>query len=81
MARYRVKPGYCLHLPNQAFGQSGEEVELNGDLEQEVLASQGWKIEPVPEGAAKGQPHETGQVEREVRRPPKDRAIKEATAK
>lgn len=81
MAKYRVKPGYCLHLPNQAFHQSGEELDLVGDLEQEVLASQGWKIEPVLAGADKGQPHETGQVEREVSKPPKDRAIKEAKTK
>ena len=62
MARYRVKPGYCLHLPHQAFAQSGEEVELAGDLEQEVLASQGWKIEPVlaepDKGSRRNRPEE-----------------------
>ena len=77
MARYRVKPGYCLHLPHQAFAQSGEEVELAGDLEQEVLAGQGWKIEPVLAEPDK-EKEPTG---REVNEPPKDRAIKEAKAK
>ena len=79
MARYRVKPGYCLHLPHQAFAQSGEEVELAGDLEQEVLASQGWKIEPVPAEPDKEAKNRTGREE--VNEPPKDRAIKEAKAK
>ena len=74
MAKYKVKPGYCLHLPYQAFAQAGEEVELGGDLEQEVLAGQGWKIEPVQAESEKGET-------KEVNEPPKDRAIKEAKTK
>lgn len=74
MARYRVKSGYCLHLPNQAFRQPGQEVDLADDLEQDVLASQGWKIEPVQAEPDKGKT-------KEVNTPPKDRAIKEAKAK
>jgi hypothetical protein len=74
VAKYRVKPGYCLHLPHQGFAQSGEEVDLAGGLEQEVLASQGWKIEPVQAEPDKGKG-------KEVNEPPKDRAVKEAKAK
>jgi hypothetical protein len=74
MAKYRVKPGYCLHLPNHAFTQAGEEVDLAGDLEQDVLANQGWKIEPVP-------PESEKVKTKEVTEPPKDRAIKEAKTK
>jgi hypothetical protein len=81
MAKYKVKPGYCLHLPYQAFAQSGEEVELAGDLEQEVLAGQGWKIEPFSAEPDNEKPKDTGPEEKKVDEPPKDRAIKEAKAK
>jgi hypothetical protein len=81
MARYRVKPGYCLHLPHQAFAQAGEEVELTSDLEQEIMASQGWKIDPVNADGDKGKPKDTGPEEKEVTEPPQDRAIKETKAK
>lgn len=81
MARYRVKPGYCLHLPHQTFAQAGEEVDLGGDLEKEILGSQGWKIEPVDADADKGKPKDIGPEEKEVTEPPQDRAIKEAKAK
>jgi hypothetical protein len=81
MARYRVKPGYCLHLPHQAFAHGGEEVDLGGDLEQEILESQGWKIDPVNVDAGKDKPKDTGPEEKEVTEPPQDRAVKEAKAK
>jgi hypothetical protein len=81
MARYRVKPGYCLHLPHQAYAQAGEEVELSGDLEKEIIESQGWKIDPVSAGTDTGKPKDTGPDEKEVTEPPQDRAIKEAKAK
>jgi len=81
MARYRVKPGYCLHLPHQAFAQAGEEVELTGEVEREILESQGWKIDPVNVGTDTGKPKDTGPEEKEVTEPPQDRAIKEAKAK
>jgi hypothetical protein len=65
MARYRVKPGYCLHLPHQAFAQAGEEVELSGETEKEILESQGWKIDPVNADApAQGSPRTTGRKRR-----------------
>jgi len=81
MARYRVKPGYCLHLPHQAFAQAGEEVELSDDLEKEILKSQGWKIDPVNAGTDTGKPKDSGPDEKEVTEPLQDRAIKEAKAK
>jgi hypothetical protein len=81
MARYRVRSGYCLHLPHQAFAQAGEEVELSGDLEKEILESQGWKIDPVNAGIDTGKPKDTGPEEKEVTEPPQDRAVKEAKAK
>jgi hypothetical protein len=81
MARYKVKPGYCLHLPHQAFAQAGEEVELSSDLEKEIIASQGWKIDPVNAGTDTGKPKDTGPEEKEMTEPPQDRAIKEAKAK
>ncbi|MBM4287556.1 MAG: hypothetical protein FJ135_05315 [Deltaproteobacteria bacterium] len=81
MARYRVRPGYCLHLPHQAFAQAGEEVELSGELEKEIIESQGWKIDPVNAGIDPGKPKDTRPDEKEVTEPPQDRAIKEAKAK
>jgi hypothetical protein len=76
MAKYRVKPGYCLHLPHQVFVQAGEEVDLGGDLEKEILESQGWKIDPVNAGIDTGKPKDNGPEEKEVSEPPQDRAIK-----
>jgi len=43
MAKYQVKPGYCLHLPHQNFAQAEEEVDLNGELEPKVLETQGFQ--------------------------------------
>ena len=56
-------------------------MELAGDLEQEVLASQGWKIEPVQAEPDNEKPKDTGPEEKEVNKPLKDRAIKEAKTK
>ena len=50
-------------------------MELGGDLEQDILASQGWKIEAVLAEPDKGKQKETGPVEKEVNKPPNDRAI------
>jgi hypothetical protein len=81
MARYRVRPGYCLHLPHQAFAQAGEEVDLGDDLEKEIIESQGWKIDLVNADFGKDKPKDNGPEEKEVTEPPQDRAIKEAKAK
>ena len=81
MARYRVKPGYCLHLPHQAFAQAGEEVELSSETEKEILESQGWKIDLCNADAGKDKPKDNGPEEKEVTEPPQDRAVKEAKAK
>jgi hypothetical protein len=82
MAKYLVKSGYCLHLPHGRFAQPGEEVELAGDLEQEVLKNQGWKVAPVarPPKAPAGSEAREPEV-KEVAAPPQDRAVKEARTK
>jgi hypothetical protein len=84
MAKYKVKPGYCLHLPHQNFAQAGEEVDLNGELEQKVLETQGWKIEPAQPEPAAVKAQEAGAVPapeaKEVPEPPKDRAVKKDEA-
>jgi hypothetical protein len=79
MTVYRVKPGYCLHLPHGRFAHPGEEVDLSGELEQKVLETQGWKVESVqPEPAAvKAAPvPET----KEIAGPPNNRAVKKDQA-
>jgi len=81
MARYRVKPGYCLHLVNQVVINAGEEAELSGDQEQDILANQGWKIEPVAAEPDKGKAKEAGPEVKEVPEPPQDRAVTEAKTK
>jgi hypothetical protein len=75
MAKYVVMPGYCLHLPRNVFIHPGEEVELSGDLEKEVLDKQSWKVERVPEPATEAT------EAKEIPEPPKDRAVKEARTK
>lgn len=45
---YVVNAGYCLHLPYQRFKHPGETVDLSGDLEDQILRSQGWKVRPAP---------------------------------
>ena len=77
MAKYLVKPGYCLHLPHGRFAQPGEEVELAGKLEEKVLEEQGWKVMPVATEPKK--PKELDN--KEVSGPPRDRAVKRATTK
>lgn len=81
MAKYLVKPGYCLHLPHGRFAQAGEEVDLGGEMEKEVLEGQGWKVEPVDADAGKGKPKDTPPEAKEVTEPPQDRAVKEAKTK
>jgi hypothetical protein len=82
MTVYRVKPGYCLHLPHGRFAHPGEEVDLSGELEQKVLETQGWKIESVqPEPAAvKPQKAAPAPKTKEVPEPPRDRAVKKDEA-
>jgi len=80
MAKYRVNAGYHLHLPHGRVAEPGEEVELTGDLEQEVLKKQGWKVSLItdtPAGAQTSEPEETKAIEE----PPKDRAAKNAKVK
>jgi len=77
MATYRVKPGYCLHLPNQVVKHPGEELELAGDLEKDIMDNQGWKVEPVPPAEPKGPEPEV----KEAAQPPQDRAVKEPKVK
>lgn len=80
MAKYKVKPGYCLHLPHERFVHPWEEVELSGELEKEVLEKQGWKVElvePSIKEKAVVEPAEAGSLEE----PPQNRAIKRARAK
>lgn len=74
MARYLVKRGYCLHLPHGRYAHPGEEVDLAGELEREVLEQQGWKVELV-------QPQPAAPEEREVDEPPRNRTIKKAKTK
>ncbi|MBW1953956.1 MAG: hypothetical protein JRI66_12910 [Deltaproteobacteria bacterium] len=90
MPKYRVKPGYCLHLPYGRFAHPGEEVELSGQVEAEILAQQGWKVQkvmeppvqepqskPEPEAEAETEPEPEAEAETEaVEKPPKDRAVK-----
>jgi hypothetical protein len=80
MAKYRVNTGYHLHLPYGRVAEPGEEVELTGDLEQEVLKNQGWKVTlltSTPAGTQTSEPEETKAIEE----PPKDRAAKRAKVK
>ena len=85
MAKYLVKPGYCLHLPHGCFAHPGEEVELSGDLEKDVLKVQDWKVMPMAKPAKEPkQPEEyeqKGPEDREVAGPPQDRAVKGAATK
>jgi hypothetical protein len=93
MAKYLVKPGYCLHLPHGCFAHPGEEVELSEDLEKKVLEGQGWKVtpmakpakepeQPAPEEPEDSEPKEPKEPEaKEVTGPPQDRAVKGAATK
>ena len=75
MAKYKVKPGYCLHLPQARFGQPGEVLDLSGDLEMEVLQNQGWKVEVVADELPITEPEKKA-----PKGPPKDRAVKAVEA-
>jgi hypothetical protein len=80
MPKYRVNTGYHLHLPYGRVAGPGEEVELTGDLEQEVLKNQGWKVTLLTSTPANKQtsgPEEAKAIEE----PPKDRAAKRAKVK
>ena len=82
MGKYLVTPGYCLHLPHGCFAHPGEEVELSGDLEKDVLRGQGWKVMPMAKPAKEPkQPEPKGPEDREVTGPPQDRAVKGAATK
>ena len=85
MAKYLVKPGYCLHLPHGCFAHPKEEVELSGDVEKEVLKGQGWKVMPMAKPAKEPkqpEPKESeGPEKKEVSGPPQDRAVKGAATK
>lgn len=85
MAKYLVKPGYCLHLPHGRFAQPGEEVELTSELEKKILEDQGWKVAPVIKPAMeqkRPEPKEPEEPEdKAVTGPPRDRAVKGVKAK
>ncbi len=74
MARYKVKNGYCLHLPNGKFFMGGSVVDLDPETETRMLAEQGWKIEAIHE--TKPQPQT-----KDIDKPPVDRAIKKPQSK
>jgi len=77
MATYRVKSGYCLHLPNLVVKHSGEEVELTGEVEKDIMDNQGWKVERV-QAAERKMPEPAGKA---AAQPPQDRALKKDEAK
>jgi hypothetical protein len=93
MAKYLVRPGYCLHLPHGCFAHPGEEVELSEDLEKKVLEGQGWKVmpmakpakepkQPEPQDLEDSEPKEPEKPEdKEVAGPPRDRAVKGAATR
>lgn len=81
MAKYKVKPGYCLHLPHGRFAHPWEEVELSGELEKKVLEKQGWKVELVTEPLIKEEKESEPAEAEALEKPPQDRAIKRAKDK
>ncbi len=70
MALYRVREGYVVHLENSKTLSPGEIFEPD----QEVLDSQGWKIEPVKETEPVAE--QSKPATKEVKEPPQDRMIK-----
>jgi hypothetical protein len=70
MALYSVREGYVVHLENSKTLSPGAIFEPD----QEVLGSQGWKIEPVKESEAVAE--QTEQAAKDVETPPQDRMIK-----
>ncbi len=70
MSLYQVREGYVVHLENGKKLSPGEVFEPS----QDVLDSQGWKIEPVREAEAVVE--QTKQVAKDVEAPPQDRMIK-----
>jgi len=80
MPKYRVNIGYHLHLPYGRVAGPGEEVELTGDLEQEVLKKQGWKVTLLTSTPANTQTSEPEEA-KAIEEPPKDRAAKNAKVK
>ncbi len=70
MGLYRVREGYVVHLENSKTLSPGEVFEPS----QEVLDSQGWKIEPVKE--AESVAEQLMQAAKDVEAPPQDRMIK-----
>jgi hypothetical protein len=75
MGLYRVREGYVVHLGNSKTLSPGAIFEPD----QEVLESQGWKIEPVKEAAkvAENPQPET----REMESSPQDRMVKKPPVK
>ncbi len=70
MALYRVREGYVVHLENSKTLSPGEIFEPS----QEVLDSQGWKIEPVKETDPVVE--QTKQAAKDIEAPPQDRMIR-----
>jgi hypothetical protein len=75
MALYRVREGYVVHLENSKTLFPGDIFEPD----QEILNSQGWKIEPVKE--VEPVPEKTDPVTKDVVAPPQDRMIKKPPVK
>ena len=70
MALYRVREGYVVHLENSKTLSPGEIFEPD----QEVLDSQGWKIEPVKE--AEPVAEQPKAATKDVEASPQDRMVK-----
>ncbi len=75
MGLYQVREGYVVHLENGRKLSPGEVFELS----QEVLESQGWKIEPVTEAEAVAE--HTQRPAKDMEAPPQDRMIKKPQVK
>ena len=75
MALYRVREGYVVYLENSKTLSPGEVFEPD----QEVLDSQGWKIEPVKEAEPVAEQPKT--TTKDVEAPPQDRMIKKPPLK
>lgn len=70
MALHRVREGYVVFLENGRILSPGTRFEPS----REVLANQGWKIEPVKEAAPV--PEKPNPEPRDMETPPQDRMVK-----
>lgn len=77
MALYRVREGYVVHLENSKTLSPGTVFEPD----QEVLDSQGWKIEPAREAPPVQEKEPEKPETKEVTGAPQDRAMKKEGVK